>query len=128
MPLGNTEGLFLQIKVQSRESVTKHSIVDGSQPKRKFLLIFRVKPSTSVPIRQRGNMDRKSKLYGVFQLLLDIRDARSTKGASRELVMTLALRSDPTKKYVAWPSYARLAEDTQLDPVTLQRAAKSWSG
>ena len=53
-----------------------------------------------------------------------IRDACSTKGAQRELLYALGLRCNPAKKFLCFPSYAQLAEDTQLDPATLKKAAK----
>ena len=56
-------------------------------------------------------------------LLWLIRDARSTKGAARHLLMALALRCNPKQRYSCWPSYSMLAQDTQLDEVTLKRAA-----
>jgi hypothetical protein len=59
-----------------------------------------------------------------FELLRLIRDSRSTKNADRELLHALALRSDPKKSFISWPSYRQLALDTQLDEVTLRRAAK----
>ena len=60
----------------------------------------------------------------LFRLLLLIRDSRSTRNAERELLMALALRCNPAKNYVCWPSYSMLAKDTQLNEATLQRAAK----
>jgi hypothetical protein len=59
-----------------------------------------------------------------FALLRLIRDARSTKNADRDLLNALALRSQPAKNFISWPSYRQLALDTQLDEITLRRAAK----
>ena len=64
------------------------------------------------------------KTMSVFQVMRLVRDARSTKGAQRQLLMALALRCNPKKKFICWPSYRVLAEDTLLDPMTLKRAAK----
>jgi DNA-binding MarR family transcriptional regulator len=61
----------------------------------------------------------------LIAVLLFIRDARSTKGAQRELLYALALRSNPSKGYICWPSYAQLAIDTGLTPITLKRAANA---
>lgn len=60
----------------------------------------------------------------IFRVLRFVRDARSTKHAERDLLNALALRCNPKKKYIAWPSYALLAKDTLLDEITLKRAAK----
>jgi|GEM_PF-3688827 len=60
----------------------------------------------------------------IFRILRLVRDARSTKKADRALLYALVLRCRPAEKFIAWPSYARLALDTLLDEVTLQRAAK----
>lgn len=62
---------------------------------------------------------------GQLQLLYNIRDARSTKGAQRALLVALALRCDPKKGYLCWPSYRVLAQDTCYDEVTLKRAARA---
>src|SRR5580698_5020947 len=59
-----------------------------------------------------------------FELLRLIRDARSTRNADRELLFALGLRADPKKKFSCFPSYRQLALDTQLDEVTLKRAAR----
>jgi hypothetical protein len=61
----------------------------------------------------------------VFLLMLLIRDARSTKGAQRELLYALALRCSPDKEYSCWPSYEKLAQDTCLSKPCLKRAAAS---
>ncbi len=47
------------------------------------------------------------------------------KGAQWEMLYALALRRNPNKKFICFPSYSQLAEDTQLDPATLKRAAKA---
>jgi hypothetical protein len=60
----------------------------------------------------------------VFSVLRLIRDARSTKNADRALLMALGLRCKPAEGFKCWPSYRQLALDTQLDEVTLKRAAK----
>lgn len=60
----------------------------------------------------------------IFKVLRLIRDARSTKHADRALLNALALRCNPHKRFVCWPSYRQLALDTLLDGVTLQRAAR----
>jgi DNA-binding transcriptional MocR family regulator len=66
----------------------------------------------------------EKEIMPVFQLLRLIRDARSTKNADRELLYALAMRCQPAKMFVCWPSYRQLALDTMLDEVTLKRAAK----
>jgi hypothetical protein len=66
----------------------------------------------------------ESKIMPIFSVMRTIRDARSTKNAPRELLYALAMRCDPAKKFICWPSYRTLALDTQLDEVTLKRAAK----
>lgn len=63
--------------------------------------------------------------YHTMELALMVRDSRTTKGAQRSLLMALALRANPKKGYSCWPSYRRLADDTQYDEVTLRRAAKT---
>jgi DNA-binding MarR family transcriptional regulator len=65
-----------------------------------------------------------SNVMSVFAVLRLIRDARSTRNADRALLMALGLRCQPAKKFLCWPSYRQLALDTQLDEVTLKRAAK----
>lgn len=60
---------------------------------------------------------------GILSLLWAIRDSRSTKGAQRHLLNALALRCSEKKNYSCWPSYDQLSKDTQLDEVTLKRAA-----
>ncbi|MGI4827759.1 MAG: hypothetical protein ACRYFU_06165 [Janthinobacterium lividum] len=57
-------------------------------------------------------------------MLRNIRDARSTRNAERQLLDALGLRCNPKKKYMCWPSYHQLSLDTGLDSVTLKRAAK----
>ena len=69
-------------------------------------------------------MSTKSPSMPLIRILWAIRDARSTKDSERELLYALALRCNPKNNYSCWPSYNQLAEDTQLDPATLQRAAK----
>jgi DNA-binding MarR family transcriptional regulator len=61
----------------------------------------------------------------IVRVLWLIRDACATKGAQREMMYALALRCNPNKKFICFPSYSQLAEDTQLDPATLKRAAKA---
>ncbi len=58
-----------------------------------------------------------------FGLLLLVRDARSTGKSERALLNALALRANPEKNYVSWPSYERLERDTLLNQFTLKRAA-----
>ena len=65
-----------------------------------------------------------SEVMPVFKLLRLVRDARSTRNADRALLFALAMRCQPAKKFLSWPSYRQLALDTQLDEVTLKRAAK----
>ena len=65
-----------------------------------------------------------SDVMPVFAVLRLIRDARSTKNADRALLMALGLRCRPAEGFECWPSYRQLAQDTQLDEVTLKRAAK----
>jgi hypothetical protein len=60
----------------------------------------------------------------IFGLLRCIRDARSTKNASRIVLTALALRCNPSKKFVCWPSYSMLADDTMLDVVTVKRVIR----
>lgn len=72
----------------------------------------------------RGIKMTQHKHMPIFEVLRLVRDARSTKKADRELLVALALRCDPTKHFIAWPSYAPLALDTLLDQATLKRAAK----
>lgn len=60
----------------------------------------------------------------LFSLILIVRDARSTRASDRSLLFALALRCNPAKQYVCWPTYRVLAEDTGLDEITLRRAAK----
>ena len=69
-------------------------------------------------------MKEKQKTMSVFQVLRLVRDARSTKGAERQLLIAIALRCNPKEKFKCWPAYALLAKDTLLDPMTLKRAAK----
>ena len=69
-------------------------------------------------------MKEQKKTISVFQVLRLVRDARSTKGAERQLLMALVLRCNPKENFKCWPSYALLAKDVQLDPMTLKRAAK----
>src|ERR1700739_725274 len=57
------------------------------------------------------------------QLLLDIRDARSTDNAQRELLYALALRSNPNENYSCSATYKQLERDTLLGNKTLRRAA-----
>lgn len=61
----------------------------------------------------------------VFSVLRLVRDARSTTNAPRELLYALALRCQPAKNFISWPSYCQLAKDTQLNEITLKRAAKT---
>ena len=68
-------------------------------------------------------MSKKSS-HSAFGLALALQASRSTKGAQRTLLMALILRCNPDKGYTCWPSYRRLADDTQLDEITLRRAAK----
>lgn len=70
------------------------------------------------------NKMSKHKPLPLFTLLRIIRDAHSTRDAQRELLMALAMRCNPSKGYICWPSYAQLAEDTMLNQETLKRAAK----
>ena len=60
-------------------------------------------------------------VFGVIRL---VRDAQSTRNAERELMYALAMRCNPAKKFMSWPSYRMLASDTMLDQATLKRAAK----
>ena len=60
----------------------------------------------------------------VFGLLRHIRDAASTQKAERAVLNALALRCNPAKKFICWPSFATLAEDTLLDIVTVKRTIK----
>jgi DNA-binding MarR family transcriptional regulator len=66
----------------------------------------------------------ESAVMPVFRVLRLVRDARSTRNAQRELLYALAMRCQPAKKFICWPSYAQLAKDTLLDVTTLKRAAK----
>ena len=66
----------------------------------------------------------KHKPLPLFSLLRTIRDAHSTRDAQRDLLMALAMRCNPSKGYICWPSYAQLEEDTMLNQETLKRAAK----
>ena len=66
---------------------------------------------------------RTDKHYTMQQIVLMVRDSRSTKGAQRQLLMAIAIRANAKAKYSRFPSYARLADDAQLDEVTLRRAA-----
>jgi DNA-binding MarR family transcriptional regulator len=66
----------------------------------------------------------ESAVMPVFRVLRLVRDARSTRNAQRELLYALAMRCQPAKKFICWPSYAQLAKDTLLDETTLKRAAK----
>jgi DNA-binding transcriptional regulator YhcF (GntR family) len=68
--------------------------------------------------------DAKQEVMSVFRLLRLVRDARSTQNADRALLIALAMRCQPAKKFISWPSYRLLAQDTQLDEITLKRAAK----
>lgn len=70
------------------------------------------------------NIKSRSKFARIFELMLNIRDSQLVKGAQRSLLIALALRCDPDKNYLAWPSYGLLADDTMLDAATLKRAAK----
>jgi hypothetical protein len=67
----------------------------------------------------------KRKSMSLFSVLLAIRDARSTRGAQRELLIALGLRCQPELRFVCWPSYEQLAKDTQLKIVTLKKAARA---
>jgi DNA-binding MarR family transcriptional regulator len=69
-------------------------------------------------------MPDRRKSMSLASVLLHIRDARLTKGAKLLLLYTLALRCQPDKAYMCWPSYEQLALDTQLNIVTLKRAAQ----
>jgi len=66
---------------------------------------------------------QKSMLHTMQQLVLMVRDSRSTKGAQRQLLMAIAIRANAKVKYSCFPSYAQLADDAQMDQVTLRRAA-----
>jgi DNA-binding MarR family transcriptional regulator len=77
---------------------------------------------------EKNKMSKKMASMPLIRILWLIRDARSTKNSERELLYALALRCNPNKNYSCWPSYRLLAEDTQLDPATLQRAAKLLEG
>ena len=66
-------------------------------------------------------MEQKMPVFAVLRL---VRDARSTRNAERQLLDALAMRCQPAKKFLSWPSYRQLALDTQLDEITLKRAAK----
>jgi hypothetical protein len=68
-------------------------------------------------------MPDRSTSMSLISVLLLIRDDRKTKGAQRELLYALALRCQPDKAFICWPSYQQLALDTQLNEVTLKRAA-----
>lgn len=70
-------------------------------------------------------MSLKNNIFSIVQVLWAIRDSKSTKGAARQLLVALALRCSPKQNYCCWPSYRQLAEDCQLDPATLKRAAAS---
>jgi hypothetical protein len=67
--------------------------------------------------------NNNNKLTGMLTIMGAVRDAQTTRGAQRELLMALCLRANPKRKYSCFPSYATLAEDTQLHVVTLKRAA-----
>lgn len=73
---------------------------------------------------KRSNEESTRKGPSLLSLLWAIRDARSTSGAQRQLLVALALRCDESKYYSCWPSYDLLAEDCQLEPITLKRAAQ----
>jgi len=66
---------------------------------------------------------KKDALYTMQQIVLMVRDSRSTKGAQRQLLMALGIRANAQAKYSCFPSYAQIADDTQLDEVTCRRAA-----
>jgi hypothetical protein len=66
-----------------------------------------------------------AKPLSIFELMRVIRDASSTRSSQRALLNALALRCNPDKGYVTWPSYRTLSLDTLLDPATLKRAAHS---
>ena len=61
----------------------------------------------------------------VLGVLLLIRNARSTRNSQRELLYALALRCNPDRQFLCFPSYGLLAKDTGLDVATLKRAAKA---
>jgi hypothetical protein len=56
------------------------------------------------------------------QLVRLVRDAGSTRNAMREVLYALALRANPKRGYICWPSYAQLALDTCLNEDTVRRA------
>ena len=58
-----------------------------------------------------------------FALLLLVRDSHIVRNAERQLLDALIMRSNPKKRYICWPSYHQLSEDTNLSPKTLRRAA-----
>ncbi len=69
-------------------------------------------------------MARTKPAYTLFQVLLNVRDARSTTGSQRELLYALAFRCKPHELYSCFPSYAVLAKDTGLTIQSLRRAAQ----
>ncbi len=70
-------------------------------------------------------MKKNKAIHSPLRLAFMLRDSRTTKGAQRTLLMALVLRCNPNKGYICWPSYRLLADDTQLDAITLRRAAKA---
>ena len=65
----------------------------------------------------------KDSIIPLISLLWLIRDARSTKGAERQLLDALAMRCNPKQGYSCFPSYALLAKGTGLSIISLKRAA-----
>lgn len=65
-----------------------------------------------------------SAVISITTALRAIRDSRSTKHADRAVLIALILRCRPKEGYKCWPSYDTLADDCQLDPATVKRAAK----
>lgn len=69
-------------------------------------------------------MQNPDTLPSAFKVLLMARDAKSTKGADRQVLNALIMRAKPEKKYSCYPAYELLAEDTNLNIKTVKRAAQ----
>jgi DNA-binding IclR family transcriptional regulator len=68
----------------------------------------------------------ESKTVSLGQVFRAIRDAKSTRHSSRQVLEALALRCNfPRGRFSCWPSIQTIADDVGLDPKTVRRALKT---
>jgi DNA-binding MarR family transcriptional regulator len=68
----------------------------------------------------------ESKTVTIGQVFRAIRDAKSARHSSRQVLEALALRCNfPKGRFSCWPSIQTIAEDAGIDPKTVRRALKT---